>query len=49
MATLEDRVTVHIDYFKRRQERRTTQHAQLAQHLIAQLTVVSMYDGEALV
>ena len=44
MATLQDRVTVDIDYVDRRQGQRAIQRLQLPQHLVTQLTVVPVHD-----
>jgi len=49
VPTLEDRITVDVDHLDRWQGGRASQHPQLAQHLIAQLTVVPMNDSQTVV
>ena len=44
VAALQDRIAVNIDHIYRRECGRSGQGAQLGQHLVAQLTVVTMDD-----
>ena len=46
VATLQDGVAVDVDDFDGWQRGRASQGVQLAQHLVAQLTVVTMDDRE---
>jgi len=44
MTALQGRIAVDVDYVDRREGKSSSEHAQLAQHLIAELTVVAMDD-----
>ncbi len=46
MAALQDGVAVDIDYFDGRERQRAAERFQLAQHFIAQLTVVAVDHGK---
>jgi len=42
MTALQSRVTIDVDYVDRREGKCSSERAQLVQHLVAELTVVTM-------
>ena len=47
VAALEDGIAVDVDNVDRRQGRGATEGVELAQHLVAEVAVLAMDDGEA--
>ena len=47
VPALQNGVAIDVDHFDGRKRGRTSQRMQLAQHLVAQLTVVAMDDRES--
>ena len=43
MTALQGRVAIYVDYVDRREGQRSSERAQLGQHLVAELTVVTMH------
>ncbi len=43
VTALQGRVAIDVDYIDRRKGKRSTQDAQLGQHLVAKITVVTMH------